>query len=227
MSPVLPAQPTVGIPEARTLPSGVTGSSLLPLPQDQAPQRGPHRPPSLPGPPPRSHLIVVSITRAQAGDSRSQRERLGRAGGALGDPGHCCTLLRMSLQSRAWRGEGLCLSPLKIWQTARRWVSEPWGRCWRRQGGPRARAAVGHAVRAVGQLQPPGLPLTARTRGGRRRERPEAAYRRPELSAEGISDSPVWQGHQATVQAKSLHVKLQGAQRVEGGSGSSSRLKSG
>lgn len=84
---------------------------------------------------------------------------------------------------------------------------------------------MGHAVRAVGQLQPP-QGSNKGTRGGRRRERPGGCIQRPELSAEGISDFTSQQGHQATVQARVTPCEAGGHRGWRGGSGSSSSLRS-
>lgn len=142
----------------------------------------------------RSHLIVVSITRARQA-TQVPEERLGRAGGPHGDPG-VLALRRMSLRAGPGAAGVSCLSPLKIWQAARCWVSEPVGRCWRRQGGHGA--AVGHAVPGCG----PAGGSNKGTRGGRRRERPGGCIQASgTLISEASAISPVNRSCQATVQA--------------------------
>ena len=86
----------------------------FPRPQDQAPRRGPHRLSSSSRPATRSHLIVVSITRArQLGQATQVPE--GAAGPGWGAAGDAGTLYAPQdvAQSRPWCGRGLLPVPLE------------------------------------------------------------------------------------------------------------------
>ena len=84
-----------------------------PRPPDQAPRRGPHRPPPSSRPTTRSHL-VVSITRAgQLGQATQVPEGAAGPGwGAAGDPGALHAPQDVA-QSWPWRSWGLLPVPLE------------------------------------------------------------------------------------------------------------------
>lgn len=139
---------------------------------------------------------------------RSQRERLGRAGGPLGTRA-CCTLLRMSLRAGPGAAGVSCLSPSKTRQAARRWVSDPSGGAGGDRGATEQRWATRFGLWA--SCSPPRA-LTKGPGVGAGGSGQEAAYsvRNSRLKASAIS--PVSRVTRPRCRRESLHVKLGGTE---------------
>jgi hypothetical protein len=111
---------------------------------------------------------------------------------------------------------GLCLPPVPLRDAAGSQAVGQWAvRGQRRHWS--YRAAVGHVVWAAGQLQVPQDTDQGVT-GRRRWEWTGGGIEHPELSAEGVSDFPGQQGHQAPVQACITPCEAGGRGGTESGS---------